>query len=348
MSNKANIAIVGCTGYAGLELVKILYRHKKVKIIELSSENNNGKKLSNLFKEFLNYKLPILKKKNEININNIDIIFIALPHVESQRYISKIINKNVKIIDLSGDFRLSKIKEYNKWYNNKHILKHEIKNFVYGLPELNKNKIIKSNKISNPGCYPTSVLLPLYPIIKNKLINQDNIIIDSKSGYSGAGKKFDLNKLIRNNNLNLYSYNSNFHRHKPEILQELSKINKKSINIFFNPSILPIERGILTNIYCTLKKRISLNDLQLCLKKFYNKNNFIKILPYKKNLSFFDVIGTNNCLIKICNTPSKNIVMIQSCIDNLIKGASGQAVQNMNIMMNFKENEALSLKKIVK
>ena len=339
MSKLIKVGIVGATGYTGIELVKILINHKKVKISELTSESYSNMPLSNIEKEFNKYKLPILKKNKYLNATNLDIVFVALPHIESQKFISKIIDK-VKIIDLSGDFRLKKIQDYKKWYSKKHLLKNRIKDFVYGLPEINRRKIINSNNISVPGCYPTSVLLPLLPIIKKNLLNKKNIIIDSKSGYSGAGKKFNLKKLIKNKNYNFYNYNPNSHRHIPEIEQEIFFFSNKKIKISFNPHILPIKRGIISSIYCELKKNVTPNLIQKILSSFYKKNKFIKIIK-NNNISLFDVIGTNNCLINIAKNNIKNTIIIQTAIDNLLKGASGQAVQNMNLMFNFNEYEGL-------
>ena len=225
MENSINVGVIGSSGYTGIELVKILNSHRNVFLKELTSQTH--KNINELFSNLNNKNLTLFKKKEEIDVRKLDLVFIALPHSESQDYISKIIDK-VKIIDLSGDFRLKNIKDYYKWYKQDHSIKDRIQDFVYGLTEIYKNKIINAVNIAVPGCYPTSVLLPLIPLLNHNIVNEKNIIIDSKSGYSGAGKNFNLKKLINNNIYNFYSYKTNNHRHIPEIEQELSfSIQKK-------------------------------------------------------------------------------------------------------------------------
>ena len=205
------------------------------------------------------------------------------------------------------------------------------------MPEINRDIIKKSNNIAVPGCYPTSILLPLIPLLKDKLVLSTNIIIDSKSGYSGAGKGFDISKINYNNILNFYNYGTNDHRHICEIYQELSKITNDEIKFSFNPHVLPIFRGMMSTIYCDLNKDISKEDVQNYLIKEYNNEKFIKILNKDKKSDFFEVINTNNCLIKLFNNYTENKIIIISLIDNLIKGASGQAVQSMNLMLGISE-----------
>ncbi|MBI28329.1 MAG: N-acetyl-gamma-glutamyl-phosphate reductase [Alphaproteobacteria bacterium MarineAlpha5_Bin11] len=339
MSRPVNVAIVGSLGYTGIELIKILSKHQGIKICSITSETNYSKTISEIIPEFSSFDLPILIKRSELDFNSIDVVFVALSSGDSKEFISKIINKS-KIIDLSGDFRLQDINEMEKWYGKSEITNKGNNPFTYGLSEINRIKISKSSNVSVPGCYPTSILLPLIPLIKNSLISKDDIIIDSKSGYSGAGKKFNLDNLINDKFLNLYSYKTNNHRHIPEIEQELSLIANRKINIFFNPHILPFERGIFTNIYCKIENGNNSNKIENFLEEFYKNDSFIKI-EKDKDISIFDVIHTNLCLIKVIKKQTKNRILLQCVIDNLVKGASGQAVQNMNIMMNFPENQSL-------
>ena len=344
MKNSINVGVIGSTGYTGIELVKILNNHKNINLKYLTSQTH--KNINEIFSNLKNKNLRLFKKKEEIDIKELDLVFVSLPHIESQIYISKIIDQ-VKIIDLSGDFRLTNIQDYYKWYSKNHCLKDRIQDFVYGLTEIYKNQIINADNIAVPGCYPTSVLLPLIPLLKHNIINERNIIIDSKSGYSGAGKNFNLKKLINNNIYNFYSYKTNNHRHMPEIEQELSFSPQKKVSIIFNPHILPIERGIISTIYCNLTNIIETKEIENFLINFYKDDKFIEIKSNNEDITFFDVIGTNKCIIKIIKNNSNNSIIIQSVIDNLIKGASGQAVQNMNLMFNFNSYESLGMKKLI-
>ena len=224
-----------------------------------------------------------------------------------------------------------------------HECKEYLSNFIYGLPEINRDKIIKAKNIAIPGCYPTSILLPLIPLIKNKLIDTKNIIIDSKSGYSGAGKKFDFNKMKSKNDYNFYNYNTNNHRHIAEIKQELNKHGSENeVKFSFNPHILPNFRGMISTIYCNLNNSIKKTDIINLFKKLQKINPFIKYIDNDETLDFFSVQNSNYCKIKIFNHHSEDKIIIVSAIDNLIKGAAGQAVQNMNLLYGL--NETLGLK----
>ena len=337
---KLNVLIAGSTGYIGVQLIKLLSKHKKVFIKYLCGNNSVGKKISYFDKSLKSKKLPNIIKFNKALLKNVDLIFTALPNGEAQDISKYLLKKNV-LIDLSADFRLENVKNYLKWYNHKHRATTNIKNSIYALPELNLNKIKKFNIISCPGCYPTSILLPLIPLIKKKLINQQNIIIDSKSGYSGAGR--GVHKKYVNKNLyeSLSAYGVGFHRHNSEIDQEISKVTKNNFNYIFTPHLTPMFRGILTTIYVETKKNISLSKIHKHLKNFYKNKMFIKVLKKNSLISTNNVINTNKCYISVCKTRYKNKCVILSSIDNLIKGGSGQAVQNMNIKFNFKESEGL-------
>ena len=267
-------------------------------------------------------------------------IFAALPNGEAQD-ISKNLLRNNVLIDLSADFRLKKAKLYLKWYNQKHRAIFNIKKSIYALPEIAENNIKNFNIISCPGCYPTSILLPLIPLIKKKMIKLNNIIIDSKSGYSGAGRS--VHKKFANKNLyeSLSAYGVGFHRHNSEIEQEIKNFTKKKINFIFTPHITPMFKGILSSIYIDANKGFSLKTINNELKKFYSKKIFIKIKKPNTFLSTNDVINTNYCHISICKTNHSNKYIILSVIDNLIKGGAGQAIQNMNIRFNFSKTKGL-------
>ena len=339
MKKTITVAVLGSTGYVGLELIYILSRHSGVKIIFLGSENFPNKDIREFDKRITDDTLPKLDLYKNIDLANLDVVFLALPYGVSQNFVKDNINKT-KIIDLSADFRLQDSEVYRNYYNSEHSCPELLKNFIYGLPEINYELIQNSNNIAVPGCYPTSVLLPLIPLLKANLLMSDNIIIDSKSGYSGAGKKFDKKNISNKGLLNFYNYNTNQHRHICEIHQELSKISK-SIKFSFNPHILPIFRGMMSTIYCDLNKNISNHNINECIKKFYSNTNFVRLINIEDRNDFFKVQNTNNCFIKLFNHYDSSKIIIVSLIDNLLKGASGQAVQCMNIMFGCDEKLGL-------
>ena len=337
--SKMNVLIAGATGYLGNELIKILVKHRKIKIKYLCGNNSVGKKITD-FDKSIKSKLPKISKITKSKINECDIIFTALPNGEAQ-IISKKLNKKNVLIDLSGDFRLKNSNDYLKWYKQKHKAIHNIKNSIYLLPELSKLKLNKYQIISCPGCYPTSILLPLVPLIKNKLIKTNNVIIDSKSGYSGAGR--GVHKKFKDKNLyeSLSVYGISLHRHNSEILQELNSYTNRNIKFTFTPHLTPMFRGILSTIYIDLNKNINQNNVIDSLRQFYKGKTFIKIANKDALLSTNDVLGTNKCIISVCKSKYKDKIILLSAIDNLIKGGSGQAIQNMNLRFGFNEREGI-------
>ena len=342
MSSEINVAVLGSTGYVGYELVKMLVKHPKVNINFLGCDSKINDTIFNKDKKLEFSKLPQLSLNIDFDVSRSDVVFLALPHGISHKYVKEYYNK-IKIIDLSADFRLDSEEDYNENYKTNHSCSNLLKEFVYGLPEIYKKLIINKNNIAVPGCYPTSILLPLIPLIKEKLINLDNIIIDSKSGYSGAGKKFEISNIKNSNDLNFYNYKTNNHQHICEIKQELEKNNRnKDINFSFNPHIMPVFRGIMSTIYCDLNTDNTTNDIKNCYKNYYSNLPFVKIKKDEDKFDFFTVQNTNNCLIKLFPHSSDNKIIIVSLIDNLIKGAAGQAIQCFNIIYNF--DEILSLK----
>ena len=337
---KLNVLIAGSTGYIGVQLIKLLIKHKNVKIRYLCGKNSVGKKISSYDKTLKSEILPKISKYNKKLLRDVDIIFTALPNGEAQNISKNLLKKNT-LIDLAADFRLRKSSEYLKWYKKKHKAILNIKKSIYALPEIAQKKVKKYNIISCPGCYPTSVLLPLIPLIKSKSINTKNIIIDSKSGFSGAGR--GVHKKYSDQNLyqSLSAYGVGFHRHNSEIDQELHNFTKSNLRFTFTPHLSPMFRGILSTIYLDLRPGISIKKIQSILKQFHKKNNFVRVLTIDSLISTNDVINSNNCFISVCKTKYDNKVIILSAIDNLIKGGAGQAVQNMNIKFGFKNNEGL-------
>jgi len=331
---KLNVLVAGSTGYIGIQLLKLLVKHKYIKIKYLCGNSSVGKKVSFYDKTTSLKKLPKILKFNKKYLKEVDIVFTALPNGEAQ-VISNYLNKNNILIDLAADFRLKKASDYLKWYKQKHKALRNIKNSIYALPELT-NKQIKNYKIiSCPGCYPTSILLPLIPLIKKSLIKKENIIIDSKSGYSGAGR--GVHRKYKDKNLyeSLSAYGIGFHRHNSEIDQMIKKYTKGKFKFEFTPHLTPMFRGILSTIYVDLSKSSSQMKIIKSLSNYYKKSPFVKILGKDKLISTNDVINTNNCHISVCKSKYKNRIIILSAIDNLIKGGAGQAIQNMNIKYNF-------------
>ena len=337
---KLKALIAGSTGYIGIQLIRLLVNHKNVDIKYLCGHTSIGKKISFYDRKLKLKKLPKIIKFNKKYLNDVDVIFTALPNGEAQE-ISKYLLKKNTLIDLAADFRLSKSSAYLKWYKQKHKAKNNIHKSIYSLPEITGKKIKKFSIIGCPGCYPTSVLLPLIPLIKNKSLMTKNIIIDSKSGYSGAGRS--VHKKYKDKNLyeSLSAYGVGFHRHNSEIDQELQNYSSSKINFTFTPHLTPMFRGILSTIYVDLNKGFSLDKIIKTLKSFHRKNQFVKILKKDTLVSTNDVINSNNCYISVCRTKFKNRIIILSAIDNLIKGGAGQAIQNMNLKFGFKINEGL-------
>ncbi len=337
---KLNVLIAGSTGYIGIQLVNLLLKHRGVNIRYLCGNSSVGKKISVYDKKLENKKLPkIIKFSNKL-LKDVDIIFTALPNGEAQEISKNILKKNI-LIDLAADFRLEKASDYLKWYKQKHNAPKLIAKSIYSLPELTGKKIKKFRIIGCPGCYPTSILLPLIPLIKKRVIKNNNIVIDSKSGYSGAGRT--VHEKYKNKNLyeSLSAYGVGFHRHNSEIDQLIRKYTKRKFDFTFTPHMSPMFRGILSTIYVDLEKNKSINSLHKELDNFYKKSFFVKIANKNSQISTNDVINTNICKISVCKSKYKNKAIILSVIDNLIKGGAGQAIQNMNILKNFNISEGL-------
>lgn len=340
---KLNIAILGASGYTGVELIRLLLSHKKLQIKELIADSNAGKEIAEIYPHLAPFALPALKKIDEVDFAKIDVVFCCLPHTASQSTIKSLLeNKNyehLKIIDLSADFRLENPDDYQKWYEHSHIATDLQKEAVYGLSEIHRNKIKKARLIANPGCYPTSALLPLIPLLENGLIENENIIIDAKSGTTGAGRSVKLGNLYCEVNEAMKVYGVATHRHTGEIEQEISKTSDKKLQVAFTPHLVPMNRGIISTIYVNLKNKFKIDDLKNCLTTKYQDEYFVNV--DSNHPSTKDVVGSNFCHIGVFASRLENQAIIVSVIDNLVKGASGQAVQNMNIMFGFDEKEGL-------
>ena len=338
--NQLNVLVAGSTGFIGVQLVKLLCNHKYINIKYLCGNSSIGKNIYAYDKTLKKYNLPKIVKVNYRYFKEVDVIFTALPNGQSQ-IIANNLNKRNVLIDLSADFRIKDVNIYKKFYKIKHKSKKLLNNSVYGLSELYEKEIKNKKIIACPGCYPTSIITPLFPLFKNNYLKINKIIIDSKSGYSGAGRTI-LKKQKKMNLFNsLSAYGIPNHRHNAEINQELSFISKK-IKFNFTPHILPMFRGILSTIYVEKKNNISTEKILNFLKRFYKKNKFVRICKKNMLIGTKNVINTNYCDISVCQTNDKNRLVILSAIDNLIKGGAGQAIQNLNIKFGFKIDEGLN------
>ncbi len=336
------VGVVGVTGYSGEEALKILLNHKNVTITEVSafSAVSQGEEpIGSLIGSFKG-RIDIMCKKTDPQAmaKNVDLVFLALPHKVSMEVAPVFLSAGKRVIDLSADYRLS-APVYEKHYCVGHKDKDNLSQAVYGLPELNRQIIKKANLIANPGCYPTSAILGIMPMLSRDAIDASEIIIDSKSGTTGAGKKADTSLLFSEVNENLKAYKVNEHQHMPEINMVLSLVAKKDISVVFTPHLIPMNRGILSTIYLKLTKPMDKAAVISAYKSFYKDEPFVRVLDEGNFPQVRDVVNTNFCDIGIKVTGSRLIVI--SCIDNLTKGASGQAVQNMNIMCGFDETEGL-------
>ena len=332
------IAIVGASGITGTELVKLIKKHKSIEKVDLFSFTNAGKKIKEFSNDLVEYD-DILNNFNDINFENYDLIFFACPNGTVMNYYDDLMKSGAKIIDLAADFRLDSEKDWENFYKIKHLHPEDLYNVVYGLTELNRVNIKTSKIVANPGCYPTAAILALYPLLKSNIINHKNIIVDAKSGFSGAGKqKIDsgLGNQIKNN---LIPYNIFQHRHQIEISQELNKASNNVVELTFTPQVLSVYRGIIETIYVDLTKTISEEQIINIYKNFYKDEFFINI-EESKIVELKDVVNTNNISIS-CHTNKKNKLIIVSAIDNLLKGAAGQAIQNMNLMLGVDEKTSL-------
>jgi N-acetyl-gamma-glutamyl-phosphate reductase len=336
------VAILGGSGYTGLELLKLIYSHPHAEVIEFSSRQYEGVHITEVFPSLIGYYDDLcFKAPADISNTEADIVFACLPHGASMEIVPHFLKRKKRIIDLSADYRLRDPKVYEEWYAE-HKTKNLLVDAVYGLPELHRDEIKDASIIANPGCYPTSAILGLSPLMKKGgIIKSDSIIIDAKSGVSGAGRGASLASSF----VELYSgfkaYNVGEHRHTPEIEQELGLLASKDVAVTFTSHLLPVARGILSTIYATLESPISLCDLHEIYNDFYAGEPYVRILPQGVFPDIKFVQNSNYCDIGLWVDEKKNRVTIISAIDNLLKGASGQAVQNMNIMNSFDETDGL-------
>ena len=338
----SKVGIIGATGYVGIELLRLLLNHPFVTVEAISSSSFKGEEIASVYK-MLFHKTNLICEDPEDVIEKSDVIFTALPHGFSEKFALKALEKKKKIIDLGADFRLDSESSYKEWYGKDFLNSDIHKLSVYGLPELNRKKIKDCSIIANPGCYPTSIALALMPLLKNSLIKTNNIIIDSKSGATGAGRGLSLKSHYAELNENFAPYKIGSHRHTPEVEQTLSSIAGESVEVTFTPHLLPINRGILSTIYCEPKDNLSLEAIHHIYREFYKDENFLQVLPLDTTAEIKNVKYSNNCQISLHENYRKDKLIIVSTIDNMIKGAAGQAIQNLNLILGLNENCGLNM-----
>ncbi len=338
---EVRIAILGASGYSGADLIRLLALHPAVRITALTGERQAGKSIGEVFPHLGGLKLPILTKIDEVDWSTVDVAFCALPHGTTQAVV-KTIPAHIKIIDISADFRLTSLDSYAEWYGHAHQAVELQSEAVYGLTEHKRDAIRAARLIANPGCYPTSAQLPLIPLLKAGLIDADDIIIDAKSGASGAGREAKQDTLYCEVAEGVHAYGVAKHRHAPEIEQELSAVAGHDIKVVFTPHLMPMDRGILSTIYVRLTAGHSAADLRQTLEATYADEPFVRIMPEGTGPSTRHVRGSNMTLIGVFADRVPGRAILVSAIDNLVKGAAGQAIQNMNVMLQIPETTGLS------
>ena len=341
---KINIGILGGTGYVGIELVRLLCRHENVNITRIVSQSFVGKAISEVYPNLKGVCDLICSALDIDDIaRNCDVVFTALPHGASKELIPALFAKDVKIIDMSGDYRYDDKAIYEKWYGEPHTSPELLEQSVYGLCEIHRDKISQTKLVGNPGCYTTCSILALAPVVERGIIDNSSIIIDAKSGVTGAGRSSSLDFSFCEATETAKAYKIATHRHTSEIEQELSRFAGEDIELSFTPHLIPMKRGILATCYVNLQKSVSIEEVHKLYSEFYKNEYFVRIcgvgtLPEVKN-----VAGSNFVDIGIAVDERLNRLVVVSCIDNLIKGAAGQAVQNMNIMFGFEESAGLDI-----
>ena len=342
MSEKVKIAIIGASGYSGEELLRILLKHPNAEVVCITSRQYAGQSVGEVFPRFAEATLSFSAPSIDEIADKADVAFLALPHGVAASFAVPLVEKGLKVIDISADFRLKSEEKYKKYYKADHPAVELMKMSVYGAPERKREQIKESQLVACPGCYPTSIVLPLYPLLKEGLIKLDGIIASSMSGVSGAGRKVAVDYIFPECNESVRPYAVTGHRHLPEIEQELSEsAGGAEIKINFIPHLIPVNRGIHSTIIAGLKEGVTAEQIQNCWLKYYADENFVRVLPQGKLADTKHVTYTNICEIAFaCDDHTGNIV-ISSAIDNLTKGAAGQAVQCLNVMFGLEETAGL-------
>ncbi len=342
MATKAKIGVLGASGYTGSELVRMLLRHPRAEIVLLTAERSAGKPMREVFPQFSPFDLPKLVAIEGLDWAKagLDVAFCALPHATTQKVVKELLAKApaTKIVDLSADFRLADTGSYAKWYGHEHHAPELQKEAVYGLSEIHRREIKKARLVANPGCYTTCAQLPLVPLIKAKAIDLDEIVVDAKSGMTGAGRAAKEAMLFSEVSEGFNAYGVGGHRHMAELDQEFSLAAGREVIVSFTPHLVPMNRGILSTIYVRGKRGRTPEDLHAMLLKFYAKEPFVHVMPFGEVPHTRHVRGSNMTFIGVAKDRIEGRAILISALDNLVKGASGQAIQNMNLVMGYPES----------
>lgn len=334
------VAVLGATGYTGIELLRVLVQHPRVRVTVVTSQQFAGKRLSEVYPSFAGKCDLVLEDLDLARVASTSAFaFAALPHKTSMEVVAGLVERGLRVIDLSADFRLRDPNVYRQWYSP-HKAPHLLRQAVYGLTEIHRRSIPGARLVANPGCYPTGAVLGLAPLFAERLV-RGTVLIDAKSGVTGAGRSSTVELSFSEVNENFKAYSVGVHRHTPEIEQELSAIAKRAVSILFAPHLAPMSRGILSTMYVEIRRRVSEAGLMQLYKTFYRAGPFVRILPYGVFPETKEVRGSNDCVIGFRYGPRAERLVVITALDNLVKGAAGQAVQNMNLMCGWPEAEGL-------
>lgn len=339
-SSQQRIAILGASGYTGAELIRLLSQHPYAHIVALTADSQAGKPMAEIYPHLAWQTLPPTVTVEEVDYSQVDIVFCGLPHGTTQEIIAAL-PVHLRVIDLSADFRLRDTAQYTTWYGHAHRAPDLQKEAVYGLTEWARAEVKNARLVANPGCYPTSALLPLLPLLKAGAIASDGIIIDAKSGVTGAGRSVKQSLLYAELSEGASAYGIGHHRHTPEMEQAMTAVAGSPVSIHFTPHLLPMNRGMLSTIYVRCKDGLTADDLWSLLHRHYAQEHFVHILPAGQAPSTHMVRGSNYCAIGVFDDHVPGYAILVSVIDNLVKGASGQAIQNMNAMCGYPERTGL-------
>ncbi len=338
--DKIKVGIVGGTGYTGVELLRLLAIHPNVELTVITSRGEAGMAVADMFPSLRGYVSLKFSDPAQVDLSVCDVVFFATPNGIAMQQTRELLAKNVRVIDLAADFRIKDVATWEKWYGMSHACPDLIAEAVYGLPEINREKIKNAKLVANPGCYPTAVQLGFMPLLEAGVIDPTYLIADAKSGVSGAGRKAEVHALLAEAGDNFKAYGVAGHRHLPEISQGLAAMVHQQVGLTFTPHLLPMIRGIHATLYAKLTKKV---DLQKLFEDRYHSEAFVDVLPAGSHPETRSVRGSNQCRIAVHQPQGSDTVVILSVIDNLVKGAAGQAVQNMNIMFGLSEGLGLNV-----
>ncbi len=339
-NRKLKIGIVGGTGYTGVELLRLLAIHPNAELAVITSRGEAGQPVADMFPSLRGYIDLLFSDPAQVDLANCDVVFFATPNGIAMQQTRELLDKGVRLIDLAADFRIKDVAVWEKWYGMRHACPELISGAVYGLPELNREQIRTARLVANPGCYPTAVQLGFMPLLEAGIVDEAHLIADAKSGVSGAGRKAEVHSLFAEAGDNFKAYGVSGHRHLPEISQGLAAMANKPVGLTFVPHLTPLIRGIHATLYARLTKQV---DLQALFEARYASERFVDVLPKGAHPETRSVRGSNQCRIAVHQPQGGDTVVVLSVIDNLVKGAAGQAVQNMNIMFDLPENAGLEV-----